>query len=76
MALRSLTQKYGVNEVLHSDDGAYYQDAWWWCRGHRRAELGSWTMIDCIRVGPLMREEEAIGVGKGLGEHREDEDQS
>lgn len=69
--MRRLTERYGVSEVLHSDDGAYYHDAWWWCRSHRRPELGSWTMIDCVRVGPLMREEEAEGVGRGLGEFRQ-----
>lgn len=67
MALRSLTQKYGINEVLHGS-GDYYHDAWWWCRGHRRPELGSWTMMDCIRVGPFMSEDEATRIGVALGE--------
>lgn len=70
--MRSLTQTYGVTEVLHSDDGAYYQEAWWWCRGHRRPELGSWTMIDCVRVGPFMNESEAKAVGDALRESREE----
>jgi hypothetical protein len=64
--LRSLTQTYGVTELLHGD-GNYYHEAWFWCRSHHRPELGSWTMIGCIRVGPVMREEEAEAVGAALG---------
>lgn len=71
--MRSITQTYGISEVMHvgdGADGAYYHEAWWWCRYHRRPELGSWTMIDCIRVGPFMAEDEAKNVGTALGESR------
>lgn len=66
--MRSITQTYGISEVIHAGDGAFYHEAWWWCRYHRRPELGSWAMMDCIRVGPLMSEDEAHAIGKGLGE--------
>lgn len=64
--MRSLTQTYGISEVIHGENGAYYHEAWWWCRAHRRPELGSWTMMSCIRVGPLMKEDEAKAVGVAL----------
>ena len=64
--MRPLTGKYGVSEVLHGS-GDYYHEAWWWCRHHGRPELGSWTMMQCIRVGPFMREDEAEKVGAALG---------
>lgn len=68
--MRGLADTYGITEVLGSDDGAYYIDAWWWCRYHFRPELGSWTMMNCVRVGPFMREEEAQSVGEALKEAR------
>lgn len=67
--MRSITQTYGVTEILAGDD-AYYDEAWWWCRYHRRPELGSWAMMDCVRVGPFVSEDESQDVGKALGESR------
>lgn len=69
--MRSIAETYGVTELLHADDGAYYHDAWFWCRYHRRPELGSWSMMQCIRVGPFMREEEAEAVGIALKESQD-----
>ena len=41
--------------------------AWYWCRGHARAEYGEWTRIDgCQRVGPVATEAEATMVGYAL----------
>lgn len=64
--MRRLTETYGITEVMHGDSGSYYMDAWWWCRHHVRPELGSWTMISCVRVGPFMSEDEAKGCGAAL----------
>lgn len=64
--MRKLTDTYGVTEILHADDGAYYHEAWWWCRYHFRPELGSWTAMNCIRIGPLMSEDEAERCGVAL----------
>lgn len=65
MGLRSLTQTYGVTELIHGD-GDYYAEAWFWCRAHYRPELGSWAMMNCIRVGPFMSESEALDCGIAL----------
>lgn len=64
--MRKISETYGITEVLHSDNGNYYHEAWWWCRAHRRPELGSWTMVSCIRVGPFMKEQEALNCGVAL----------
>lgn len=64
--MRKLTETYGITEVISSGNGNYYVDAWWWCRYHLRPELGSWTMMQCIRVGPFMSEDEAKACGTAL----------
>lgn len=43
-----------------------YHKSWFWCRRHDQAELGSWTMMNCVRVGPFVSEEEAAAVGVAL----------
>lgn len=64
--MRKLTDTYGIAEVINSDDGAYYTEAWWWCRYHFRPELGSWTQMNCVRIGPFMSEGEALNCGISL----------
>lgn len=63
--MRKLTDTYGVEEVVRGS-GDYYHEAWWWCRYHRRSELGSWTMMNCVRVGPFMSEDESERCGEAL----------
>lgn len=52
---------YGIEKLLPNDVDAArtYMNSWFWCRKHDQPELGSWSQIGCIRVGPFDRKEDA-----------------
>lgn len=66
--IRRLPSVESVHGTLAKVEGRPgYHDCWFWCRRHHRPEPGGWTMINCVRVGPFVSEDEAEAVGVALG---------